>query len=123
MKKILKISLMLGIVLLAMNVYAVAINFSFHKKFRQEKMVTFGLNDNNKIALSIYDADDKLIHTESVYVNGKMCWTYDLNNFPEGLYYLVAESKSKITKYEVLVVGEKATIMSDPLSVVSKPVL
>ncbi len=123
MKKIVKISLMLGIVLLAMNVYAVAIKFSLQKKIRQEKMVTFGLNDKNKIELSIYDENEKLINTQSIFSNGKMIWTYDLNNFPEGVYYIVAESPAKITKYEVLVVSESATVMSDPLMELSKPVL
>ena len=123
MKKILKISLVLGIVLLAMNVYGVAVNFVSHKTNRQEKMVMFGLNDKNKIDLSIYDANEKLIHRENVSSNGKFMGTYDLNTLPEGLYFLVAESKTKTTKYEILVAGETATIMSKPLSEVSKTVL
>jgi hypothetical protein len=120
MKKILKISLVLGIVLLAMNVYAVAVNFSLHNKFRQEKMISFELEDKDQIKVSIYDANDKLIHSEYVMVDGKLVRSYDLNNFREGLYYLVEESKTKITKYEVLVVDDSATIMSNPLSEVIK---
>ena len=116
MKKILKISLVLGIVLLAMNVYAVAVNFSLHNKFRQEKMISFGLEDSDQIKVSIYDANDSLIHTENVMVDGKLVRSYDLNNFNEGVYYLVEESKTKVTKYEVLVLDDSATIMSDPLT-------
>ncbi|HTG65434.1 MAG TPA: hypothetical protein VL859_03570 [Flavobacterium sp.] len=123
MKKIFKISLVLGIVLLAMNVYAVAVNFSLHNKFRQEKMVSFGLEDKDQIKISIYDADEKLIHSEKLAVDGKIVRSYDLNNFNEGVYYLVEESKSKITKYEVLVLNDSATIMSDPLSEVVKTAL
>lgn len=123
MKKILKISLVLGIVLLAMNVYAVAVNFSLHNKFRQEKMVSFGLDGKDQIKISIYDADDKLIHSEKFAVDGKIVRSYDLNNFNEGVYYLVEESKEKITKYEVLVLNDSATIMSDPLSEVVKTAL
>ncbi|MES2240260.1 MAG: hypothetical protein V4497_08390 [Bacteroidota bacterium] len=123
MKKILKISLVLGVVLLAMNVYAVAVNFSLHSKFRQEKMISFGLDDSNETKISIYDANDKLIHTESLMVDGKIVRSYDLNNFNEGVYYLVEESKAKTTKYEVLVLNDSATIMSDPLSEVAKPTL
>ncbi|MFC3335142.1 hypothetical protein [Flavobacterium palustre] len=123
MKKILKISLVLGIVLLAMNVYAVAVNFSLHNKFRQEKMISFGLEDKDRVKISIYDANDKLIHSENLTVNGKLVRSYDLNNFSEGVYYLVEESKTKITKYEVLVLSDSATIMSDPLSEVVKAAL
>lgn len=123
MKKILKISLVLGIVLLAMNVYAVAVNFSLHNKFRQEKMISFGLEDKDRVKISIYDANDKLIHSENLTVNGKLVRSYDLNNFSDGVYYLVEESKTKITKYEVLVLSDSATIMSDPLSEVVKAAL
>ncbi|MBD0725719.1 hypothetical protein B6A10_11055 [Flavobacterium sp. L1I52] len=123
MKKILKISLVLGIVLLAMNVYAVAVNFSLHNKFRQEKMISFGLEDSDETKISIYDANDKLIHTENVLVDGKLVRSYDLNNFREGVYYLVEESKTKISKYEVLVLDDSATIMSDPFAVVDKTAL
>ena len=123
MKKILKISLVLGIVLLAMNVYAVAVNFSLHNKFRQEKMISFGLEDSDETKISIYDANDKLIHTENVLVDGKLVRSYDLNNFREGVYYLVEESKTKISKYEVLVLDDSATIMSDPFTVVDKTTL
>ncbi len=123
MKKILKISLVLGIVLLAMNVYAVAVNFSLHNKFRQEKMISFGLEDSDETKISIYDANDKLIHTENVLVDGKLVRSYDLNNFREGVYYLVEESKTKISKYEVLVLDDSATIMSDPSAIVNKTAL
>ena len=67
MKKILKISLVLGIVLLAMNVYAVAVNFSLHNKFRQEKMISFGLEDKDQVKISIYDANDKLIQSQLAF--------------------------------------------------------
>jgi hypothetical protein len=116
MKKILKISLVIGVVLLAMNVYAVAVNFSLHNKFRQEKMISFGLDSSDELKISIYDADDKLIHAECLMVDGKIVRSYDLNNFNEGVYSLVEESKTKITKYEVLVLTDSATIMSDSFS-------
>ena len=120
MKKIFKISLVLGIVLLAMNVYAVAVNFSLHNKFRQEKMISFDLEDKDQVKVSIYDANDKLVRTENVMPEGKLVKSYDLNNFNEGVYYLVEESKTKISKYEVLVLDDSATIMSVPLTEVSK---
>ncbi|OYX83291.1 MAG: hypothetical protein B7Y83_11940 [Flavobacteriales bacterium 32-34-25] len=121
MKRILKISLVVGVVLLAMNVYAVAVNFSLRNEFRQEKMISFGLDDKDQVKISIYDTDEKLIYSERLLVDGKIVRSYDLNNFDEGVYYLVEESKSKIIKYEVLVLNDSATIMTDPLSEVAKP--
>ncbi|SHL70354.1 hypothetical protein SAMN05443543_1046 [Flavobacterium flevense] len=123
MKKILKISLVTGVVLLAMNVYAVAVNFSFRNEFRQEKMISFGLDDTDQVKISIYDTNEKLIHSESLMVEGKIVRSYDLNNFDEGVYYLVEESNSKIIKYEVLVLDDSATIMTDPIAEVDKLVL
>lgn len=116
MKKILKISLVTAVVLLAMNVYAVAVNFSFRNEFRQEKMISFGLDDTDQVKISIYDTNEKLIHSESLMVKGKIVRSYDLNNFDEGVYYLVEESNSKIIKYEVLVLNDSATIMTDPIA-------
>ena len=123
MKKILKISLVTGVVLLAMNVYAVAVNFSFRNEFRQEKMISFGLDDTDQVKISIYDTNEKLIHSESLMVKGKIVRSYDLNNFDEGVYYLVEESNSKIIKYEVLVLNDSATIMTDPIAEEDKLVL
>ncbi|MGM8361712.1 hypothetical protein ACSV4D_07345 [Flavobacterium sp. ARAG 55.4] len=123
MKKILKISLVTGIVLIAMNMYAVAINFSARNEFRQEKMISFGLNGKDQVRISIYNADEELIHYESLMVNGKIVRSYDLNNFDKGIYFLVEESQSKIIKYEVLVLDDSATIMTDPISEIVKPVL
>lgn len=123
MKKILKISLVVGVVLLAMNVYAVAVNFSLRNEFRQEKMISFGLENTDQVKISILDTNEKLIHSESLMVNGKIVRSYDLNNFEEGVYYLVEESKSKIIKYEVLVLKDAATIMTDPLEEMDKSVL
>lgn len=56
-------------------------------------------------------------------VKGKIVRSYDLNNFDEGVYYLVEESNSKIIKYEVLVLDDSATIMTDPIAEVDKLVL
>ncbi|MBG6110822.1 hypothetical protein H4V97_002154 [Flavobacterium sp. CG_23.5] len=122
MKKILKVSLILAGVLAAMNVSAGEIDFSLNVKKEQGKTVTFVLNDINKIDLSIYDANEKLIHTEKVTSNGTINRTYDLNALPEGTYFLDAESEMKIARYEISVVGKTATLTSKAISEVYKPV-
>ncbi len=122
MKKIMKLSLVLTVVLITVYAHAVGVDFSKVEKNGQKKMVTLALKDMDKIELSIYDENNRLIHAESVTSKGKIVKKYDLNALPEGVYILVAESNAKITKYEILVVKETATIMSDPLSEVYKSV-
>ena len=132
MKKILKLSFVLVVVLIAMNIHAHAtgVKFSKSEKASPKKMVTFALNDVNKANVSIYDSNDKLLHKESVYTlnlnplkaDNKIVKSYDLNPLADGVYYLVAESNTKVVKYEILVVNETATIMSDPSSEVYKTV-
>lgn len=131
MRKIVKLSLVLMVVLIAMNTHATGAKNYKDEKASSKKMVTFALNDINKASLSIYDANDKLLHTENVYTlnlnplksdGKKIVKTYDLNPLADGVYYLVAESKTKVVKYEILVVNETATIMSDPYSEVYKTV-
>ncbi|MES2240276.1 MAG: hypothetical protein V4497_08470 [Bacteroidota bacterium] len=130
MKKIVKLSFVLMVVLIAMNTRATGVKYSKNEKASSKKMITFALNDANKASVSMYDSNNKLLHTENVYtlnlnplnsVN-KIVKTYDLNPLADGVYYLVAESKSKVVKYEILVVNETATIMSDPYSETSKMV-
>lgn len=123
MKKILKFSLVVAAVLTAMNVSALGNDFSLDVKKGEGKTVTFALNELNKVELSIYDLDNKLIHSENVNSNGNISRTYDLNALPEGTYYLVAESDTKIAKYEISVIGETAVLASNAVSEVYKPTL
>lgn len=130
MKKILKLSFVLIVVLLAISTRATGVKHSKNVKVSAKKMVTFALKDENKATVSMYDANNKLLHTENIYTlnlnplksDNKIVKSYDLNPLADGVYYLVAESKSKIVKYEILVANETATIMSDPYSETSKMV-
>ena len=70
MKKILKFSLVIAAVLTVMNVSASGNDFSLDVKKEQGKKVTFALYETNKVVLSIYDLDDKLIHQENVNSKG-----------------------------------------------------
>lgn len=123
MKKILKFSLVIAAVLTVMNVSASGNDFSLDVKKEQGKKVTFALYETNKVVLSIYDLDDKLIHQENVNSKGSINRTYDLHALPEGTYFLIAESNSKIAKYEISVIGETAILATKAISEVYKPVL
>ncbi len=122
MKKISKFSLVLVVTLLTMNMHAGTVDFTLNVKKEQGKMVTFALNNIDKMDLSIYDAEGKMIHSENVNSKNGVNRTYDLKALPEGTYFLQAESDSKISRYEISVVGETASLSSDVVSEVYKPV-
>jgi len=121
MKKISKFSLMLVVTLLTMNVHAGTVDFTLDVKKEQGKKVTFALNNVDKMNLSIYDAEGKMIHSENVNSKKVINRTYDLNAFPEGIYFLEAESDTKVSRYEISVVGETALLSTNLVSEVYKP--
>ena len=122
MKKILKFSLVLVVALTAISAHAADVDFLLKVKKEQGKKITFAFNEVNKVALTIYDANDKLINSEELNSKGIINRTYDLNALPEGTYFLEAESEFKVARYEISVVGKIASLSDSPLSVVYKPI-
>jgi hypothetical protein len=123
MKKILKFSLVVAALLAVLNVSALGNDFSLDVKKGQGKKVTFVLNEVYKVELSIVDSDNKLIHSENINSKGSVNRTYDLNALPEGSYFLVAESDTKISKYEISVIGQTAILASNAFKETYKPML
>ncbi|WP_269240892.1 hypothetical protein [Flavobacterium limnophilum] len=121
MKKISKFGLMLGVTLLTMNLYAGTVDFTIDVKKEQGRKVTFALNKMDKVDLSIYDAEGKMIHSEKVDALKIINRTYDLKALPEGTYFLEAESDIKISRYEISVVGKTATLSTNAISELYKP--
>ncbi len=122
MKKILKFSLVLVVALTAISAHAADVDFLLKVKKEQGKRITFAFNEVNKVALTIYDANDKLINSEELNSKGIINRTYDLNALPEGTYFLEAESEFKVARYEISVDGTIASLADSPVSVVYKPV-
>jgi hypothetical protein len=121
MKNLFKFSLVLGVALLTMNVHASDIDFSLGVKNEKGRIITFVLNDAKKLDLSIYDANNRLIHSEKV-TSENVIRTYDLKDLPDGIYYLEAESELKISRYKISVVGKSALLSETSISDVYKPV-
>ena len=105
-----------------MNSYAGTLDFTLDVKKEQGKKVTFALEKWIKLDLSIYDVDGKLIHSEKFDSQKNINRTYDLKALPEGTYFLEAESDTKISRYEISVVGATAKLSDNPVSEVYKPV-
>ena len=121
MKKILKFSLVLLVALIATDVHAGDFDFTLSVKKEQGKRVTFVLNSIDKVNLSIYDAEEKLIFTEKTESPKGLYRTYDLRALPDGTYFLEAESNNKIANYEILVLGNTAVLSANAISEVYKP--
>ena len=124
MKKILKFSLVLStVVLTAVEAHARKADFSLDLKKEEGKTVSFTLKEIKRIDLSIYDTSDNLIYQEKVTSEDDINRTYDLTAFPEGIYFLEAESDLKISRYKIEVFGKVAKLSVDAISEVYKPVL
>lgn len=122
MKKILKFGLVLVAALTTISGHASTVDFTLDVKNEQGKKVTFAINTINIINLSIYDADDKLIHSEKVDSKKDISRTYDLNALPEGTYFLEVESDVTISRYEISITGAKASLSANAISEDYKPV-
>lgn len=122
MKNLFKFSLVLGVALVTMNVHASDVDFSLDVKKNQGRIITFEFSETKKINLSIYDAEGKIIHTETVDSQKNINRTYDLKDLPEGTYFLDAETELKIATYEISVVGATAVLSETPISEKYKPV-
>jgi hypothetical protein len=122
MKNLFKFSLVLGVALVTMNVHASDVDFSLDVKKNQGRIITFVFSETKKINLSIYDADGKIIHSETVDSQNNINRTYDLKDLPEGTYFLDAETELKIATYKISVVGATAVLSETPISEKFKPV-
>lgn len=122
MKKILKFGLVLVAALTTISGHASTVDFTLDVKNEQGKKVTFAINTINIMNLSIYDADDKLIHSEKVDSKKDINRTYDLNALPEGTYFLEVESDVTISRYEISITGAKASLSANAIFEDYKPV-
>ena len=125
MKKTLKISLVIVVVLTALNVRAVNSELPLNLKTKADdgKKVSFTLEETKNVQMTIFDSNDDLVFRENISANDNKMRTYDLSHFPTGEYYLVTESDLKISKYKIEIIGNIAHLASEALYVIYKPVV
>jgi hypothetical protein len=122
MKNLFKFSLLLAVVFVTINVHASDVDFSLGVKKEQGRLVSFVLSEAKKMDLSIYDANNNLIHSENLNSQKNVNRTYDLTALPEGTYFLVAETEVKIAKYKIIVDDNAAKLSDTAISEIYKPV-
>lgn len=123
MRKTLKISLVIAVVLTALNVHAVNSELSSKLSIKDDgKKVSVTLEEKKNVKMSIYDSNDDLVFRERITPKDNNTRTYDLAGFPDGEYYLETESDLRISKYKIVVKDNEAQISSEAVSEVYKPV-
>ena len=124
MKKIIKLSLVLAVVMTTMSTYAIGGDFSLQIRKGKGNEVSFALNGINKANVSIYDEENNLIFTELATGKDGISKIYNLDEFPVGTYYLVVETNIKKVKHEIIIGNhEVSTLTTKEISEVYKPTL
>jgi len=123
MKKILNFSLAVLIAVSALQVQARNTDFSLNVLKEKGKTVSFTLNDIKKVDLSLYDANETLLHSEKLTAKGTINRTYDLKDLPDGTYFLEAETATKLARYKITLIGKIALMEKTASSEVFKPIL
>lgn len=122
MKNILKLSFLAGFMMISASMMAKDGDFSLSFVNVKEKTISFEVKNAEKVSLTVYsDADGELYH-EKVEKPGLAEKFYNFAEMPEGTYYLIAESASKVEKYKIQVERNKVSLDKTPISEVSKPV-
>lgn len=121
MKKISKLSLVLA-VLFGTSTYAIDGNedFNLHVLKGNGKLITFALNNVKKAKLTIYDTDGTLIYTETATGEDGILRKFNLEEFPEGTYFLEVEDSVKKVKHEITIAGNKSVLSTKAISSVYK---
>ena len=122
MKKILKLSLVCAVLFTGMSTYAIDGNedFNLHVLKNNGKVITFALNQVKKANLSIYDKEGTLIYSESASGKDGILRTFNLEEFPEGTYYLEVEDNVKKVTHEITITDDTSVLSKKAISSVYK---
>jgi hypothetical protein len=123
MKKILKLSLVCGVLFTVMSTYAIDGNEDFNLHVMKKgngKLITFALNKVTKAKLAIYDQDGTLIYSESASGKDGILRTFSLEEFPEGTYFLEAEDNVKKVRHEITITDETTVLSTKAISSIYK---
>lgn len=115
MKTISKLSLVTLLALACSNSYAIDGDFLLNIKKRKGIKITFTLNDQQKAKVTIYDTSNKVLFSENAVGAKGISKTYNLDEFPEGNYYLVVTNDVKSVKHTIRINDNTAVLSKKPV--------
>ena len=120
MKTILKLSLAVLVAMTTMSTYAIDGDFLLNVKKGNGKEISFSVNEIQKANVTIYDKDHNLIYSELATGKGGILKTYSLEEFPDGVYFLVVETNLKKVTHEIVISNEISTLSRKSVAEVYK---
>ncbi|CAN1569869.1 hypothetical protein MCETHM1_03127 [Flavobacteriaceae bacterium] len=103
MKTILKLCLVVSVVMTTMSTYAIDGDFLLNVKKGTAKEISFSVNEIQQANVTIYDKSYNEIYSEVATGKAGIVKTYSLEEFPDGVYFLVVETNLKKVTHEIVI--------------------
>jgi hypothetical protein len=111
MKKFLKFSLVVAVALTSLSSFAIEDNnFLLNVRKGEGREISIVINNIQKVTISIFDKDNNLIFTELATGKQGISKRYNLDEFPDGVYFLEVENNLKKVRQEIVIKKEVAAI-------------
>lgn len=115
MKTISKLSVVALFALASLNTYAIDGDFLLNVKKRQGNEISFVLNGQQKAKVTIYDMNHNALFSENAAGEKGISKTYNLDEFPDGKYYLIVSTDFKSVKHEIKINASTAVLSKKPI--------
>ncbi len=122
MKNLLKLSFLVGFIFISASVSGKNKDFSLSILNVASKTINFEVLTSQNVSLFVYNDKDGELFSEKINKDLNVAKSYNLENFPAGTYYLVAESDYRIERYKISISNEEVLVDKTPVSEVNKPV-
>lgn len=121
MKTILKISLIILVAMTTMDSYAIGGDFLLNVKKGSGKEINFSVNGIQRANITIYDKYHNVIYNETLLGKEGLVRVYNLEEFPEGTYFLEVENHVKKVTHEIVVSRETSSLSRKSIAEVYRP--
>jgi len=121
MKKFIKLSFLIGVLLISGSAAARDIDFSLSFNTVNNKSINFNISNSKNVSLYFYDDSKDELFSEVISKSNSLEKSYNLDKLADGNYYLVAESDNRIEKYKITVKENQVNVDKSPVSAITKP--